>query len=73
MTIHPAVRAELDQTPAWWDAQFRALERKQIPRAASYHEGHELDEPRTYADINVRTYCIDCGVGIDPYEQEEES
>lgn len=66
-TIHPAIRAELDCTPQWWDNQYQALIRKQIPRAAGYHEGHEIEEERTWASTTVRRYCIECGVPIDDY------
>lgn len=68
--IHPAIRAEFDQTPEWWDRQYRALERKQIPRDAAYHEGHNVVDFRTYASAVVLRECADCGVSIDPYTQE---
>lgn len=67
--IHPAIRAEFDQTPEWWDQQYRALERKQIPRDPAYHEGHNLIEICTLTSGIVRRECADCGVSIDPYTQ----
>ena len=61
--ISPAVRAEMEQTPEWWDGQYRALVRKQIPRDAASHEGHRIIDIRTYA--TERHACADCGVTIE--------
>lgn len=67
--IAPNVAAELDPTPDWWDRQYRALERKQIPRDAASHDGHRIEEARTYASTTIRRICMDCGIEIDPYQE----
>lgn len=67
--IAPGVRAELDQTPEWWDRQYRTLERKRIPRDIASHDGHSIVEHRTYCSTTVRRHCADCGIEIDPYEE----
>ncbi|MFF3029133.1 hypothetical protein [Microbacterium sp. NPDC057944] len=67
--VSASVRAELDQTPAWWDRQFESLVRKQIPRFAAWHEDHIIGEQRTHASTTVRRHCVDCGIEIDPYEE----
>ncbi|WP_292698088.1 hypothetical protein [Microbacterium sp. 69-10] len=59
--VTPVVRAELDQTPEWWDAQYRALERKLIPTDAASHEGHRIVEERRICVAEPTRYCIDCG------------
>lgn len=65
--IPASIRAELDQTPAWWDRQYDALVKKQIPRDWSYHQDHELEEPITFYQNEYITerYCLDCGVSIE--------
>ncbi len=65
--ISANVRAELDLTPAWWDRQYDALVRKQIPRDWASHRDHELDEPITfYANGNdMPRYCLTCRVMIE--------
>lgn len=65
-TLSPALRAELDQTPEWWDRQFEALLRERIPRDAAYHEGHTIQEATTYDTLgyDARAWCTDCGVPI---------
>ncbi len=61
-----AIRAELDQSPEWWDRQFRALIQKQIRRDAASHEGHELEEPITFwSGHEIGARCLDCGVMTD--------
>lgn len=67
--VAPSGRSELDQSPAWWDREYRALERKQIPRDAASHEEHHLVEHRTYLSATVRRHCTDCGIEIAPYEE----
>lgn len=70
MTEIPAsIRGELDVTPAWWDRQYQALIRKQIPRNAAWHDGHNVAEYRTYFSTTVRGVCVDCGIELDPYEE----
>ncbi len=70
--IHPAIRGEIDQTPEWWDRQYQALIRKRIPRDAASHEGHDIAEMRTYTNALIYRTCVDCNVGIDPYEEGTE-
>lgn len=67
--IAQSVREELDQTPEWWARQYRALIRKQIPRDAAHHDGHNIVEARTYGGRTLYRTCVDCNVGIDPYEE----
>lgn len=66
--IPASIKAELDQTPQWWQAEFDALVRKRIPRDYEYHAGHDLDEVNvmTYASQYVLNYyyCNDCGVSV---------
>lgn len=69
VVIAPGIRAELDQTPEWWDSQYRALERKQILRDAASHDGHRIEEIRTYASTTARRVCTDCHVEIGPYQE----
>lgn len=61
------IRAELDQTPAWWDRQYRALVAKHIPRDYASHDGHDIEEPiQFWGGGNAsEPYCIDCGVTIE--------
>lgn len=59
-----ALRAELDQTPEWWDSQYRQLVRRQIPRDLASHEGHSIVEEHTYAGTIIYRACTDCGVGL---------
>lgn len=65
----PGIRAELDQTPAWWDQQYRALERRQISRAAADHEGHDIVEHRAYTSTTIARTCTTCSVELDPYQE----
>jgi len=71
-SIPPSIRAELDVTPAWWDEQFRALVRKQIPRDAASHAGHDVDRDEYMLRSSngemiyyaTRSWCATCGVEI---------
>lgn len=65
--IPAAIRAELDQTPAWWDREYDRLVKKQIPRDAAYHAGHDQDEPITFwgGGYSAGRWCITCGVSIE--------
>lgn len=65
--VAPSIRSELDQDPAWWDREFRALEKKQIPRDAASHAGHDIEEPIQFwsGGCAAKPWCLDCGVGID--------
>ena len=67
--IPASIRAELDQTPEWWDGQFRAAVAATIPRNPEAHAEHSIVETRTFTGRTVRTYCVECGVSIDPYEE----
>lgn len=61
------IRDELDQTPAWWDREFNALVKKQIPRDWASHQGHELADPITFyaSGYEIERYCLDCGVTVE--------
>ena len=64
--VRDAIRAELDQTPEWWDQQYRALVEKQIPRDADSHRGHDIEEPITFwSGDQIGPRCLDCGVTIE--------
>lgn len=67
--IKPAIRAELDQTPDWWDSQYRQLERRQISRAAADHEGHDIVEDRRYTSTTINRTCTTCSIDLDPYQE----
>lgn len=66
-TIPPALRAELDQTPEWWDRAFQALVRATTPRDAEYHRDHDVHDiaDYTYNGYRFRTHCLDCGIDIE--------
>lgn len=65
--ISASIRAELDQTPAWWDRQYRELVAKQIPRDSGSHDGHDIEEPVQFwsGGYAAAPYCLDCGVTIE--------
>ncbi|WP_067198901.1 hypothetical protein [Microbacterium sp. XT11] len=65
--IAASIRAELDQTPEWWQQQYDALVRKQIPRTPEHHAGHDLAEPiRSWGGATLtRPWCTSCGVPIE--------
>ncbi len=65
--ISASIRAELDQTPEWWDRQFTALVRKQIPSDAAFHAGHDVVGPvrSMGGTIVVGERCVGCGVTIE--------
>lgn len=69
VSIPPSIKAELDQTPEWWQGEFDALVRKQIPRDYAYHADHYVEyvDVRTYADRYALQYifCNDCGVSVE--------
>ena len=69
--VRDAIRAELDQSPEWWDRQFRALVRKQIPRDAASHEGHSIAEAHAYGGAVLIRTCVDCNVAINPHEEKQ--
>ncbi|MDR6867514.1 hypothetical protein J2Y69_002118 [Microbacterium resistens] len=46
-----------------------ALVRKHIPRDHASHEGHRIQEIRTYGSPRARAACIDCRVSLDDYEE----
>lgn len=75
-TIPPALRAELDQTPEWWDRAFQALVRATTPRDAEYHRDHDVHDivDYTYNGYRFSTHCLDCGIDIEttqPLADEE--
>lgn len=61
------VREELEESPAWWDRQYQALAKKQLPRDAAAHEGHDLEELIQFwgGGYAGKRYCHDCGVTIE--------
>jgi hypothetical protein len=65
--ITPEIRAELEQTPEWWDRQYQALVKKHIPRDAASHAGHDIEEPiQFYSGGSAsKPYCLDCRVTLD--------
>lgn len=65
--IPPAIRAELDQTPEWWDREYDRLVKKQIPRDAEYHREHDVEDGiQSWSGVYVTgPWCIDCGVTIE--------
>ena len=61
--ISPELRAELDQTSAWWTREYDTLVRKCFPPKPFdplEHEGHDLIEIRAYGSATVRTFCTQC-------------
>ena len=60
------IRAELDQTPAWWQAQFDTLVRNLLPRHPAAPAGHDIDEPiRSWnGSVLAREWCTTCHVPI---------
>ena len=64
--IPALIRAELDQTPAWWDREYDRLVKKQIPRDPEYHRGHDVEEPIAFyaSGYEIQPRCLDCGVTI---------
>lgn len=72
--IPASVRGELDCTPDWWDAQYDALVKKQIPRDAASHAGHDIERDE-WTQVTAggaivyrasRPWCSDCGVELSP-------
>ena len=68
--IPDELRAELDQTPAWWDVQYRRLVGETFtpaPFNPDEHEGHELIEVRTYAATEpLVVHCTACPTVLIP-------
>lgn len=68
-TIPPAVRAELDQTPAWWEQQYTALIAATFTAAPfdpTEHDGHDVIERRTYTDPAPTLVCTECPTRLIP-------
>lgn len=63
--IPASVRAELDVTPEWWDAQYRALERQHMPRDLASHDGHRRVESRTLTSLTATVHCVDCWIRLE--------
>lgn len=60
------LRAELDQTPAWWDRQYEVLVRRCFPPKPfdlAEHIGHEVMTIDTFDGSAVRGWCADCREG----------
>lgn len=59
------IRAEIDQTPEWWDREWGELNRRCFPPKPfdpAEHEGHDLIEIVAYGRRVVRVICTECGV-----------
>ena len=66
--IPPEVRGELDQTPAWWDRQYRALVDaafEAVPFNPDEHDGHNIITISSYAGP-VRVMCAECPTRLVP-------
>ncbi len=68
--IPASIRSELDMTPEWWDRQYRALIRKNIPRDHAFHADHNVHTWQTYGSSRVKAECIDCRVALDDCTEE---
>lgn len=63
MTVPADIRAELDQTPAWWERVYVSLVRSNFPPKPfdpAEHVGHDIVEVHTYASATVRRFCTEC-------------
>ncbi len=58
-TIPPEVRDELDQTPQWWEREYRKLLSETYVNAPEEHEGHEVIRMDTYGGRR-REVCTQC-------------
>jgi hypothetical protein len=57
------VRQELDQSPEWWDREYRALMRQVFPPKPfdpAEHEGHCIVEDRTLGGVVLFQACTEC-------------
>jgi hypothetical protein len=62
-TIPADIRAELDQTPEWWDRKYRELKRAAFPPKPfdpADHDGHDIVEVMTFGAGVVARYCAQC-------------
>lgn len=67
-TIPHAVRAELDQTPEWWDAQYRTAISEAfmpVPFDPAEHDGHALVEFHRYGGT-ATVVCTECPTRLTP-------
>lgn len=60
--VSPALRAELEQSPEWWDSEFDALVRATTPRDAEYHRGHRVQESSNAALASLLTVLAERGL-----------
>lgn len=64
--IPGSIRAELDQTPEWWDREYQTLVKKQIPRDPAFHADHDLDDGIEFyaGGYTIAPWCSTCGVRL---------
>lgn len=71
-SIPAAVRAEIEQTPEWWDGRFAILMRQcfePAPYVAAEHEGHAIVTTYRYGDSvggPVAEHCTECPTVLVP-------
>lgn len=69
VSIPPAIRAELDQTPEWWENQYASLLATTFapaPFDPAEHEGHAVVELNTYSDRTPNLVCTQCPARLVP-------
>lgn len=69
--ISTELRAELDQTPQWWDRLFNELVRQAYtvrPFDPAEHEGHKIVEAYTFGGALVLRECTECPRQLVPRE-----
>lgn len=67
--IAKAIRDEINQTPEWWDREFRRLTRETFrpkPFDITEHEGHEIAEESTFTNPHAFQYCLECSTEYEP-------
>lgn len=58
------IRAEIEQTPEWWDREYRKLNLHAFPPKPfdpAEHEGHEIVTWMAYDNTTVLRTCTECG------------
>ncbi|WP_405467841.1 hypothetical protein [Microbacterium sp. Ld4] len=61
--VPASIRAELDQTPEWWEREYRTLLARTFEHAPfneTEHEGHDVVEIRTYGKPHAERVCTTC-------------
>lgn len=70
-TIPPEVRDELDQTPQWWNREYRKLLSEtyvNAPFAPEEHEGHDIITVDTYGGRRTQ-FCAQCPTVLVPRDK----